>query len=547
MYKIYRSDMQLRKYFLFNYGNHYRRMLDYNLIGIDKLPNKDLSIVFNAADPKEMLADILKEQHDISNEDKTNFEKFLFEMEVGDAVCLVDSKSVRAVGIIESNYRFNKNKEVPHVRAVKWLNKETMSIEDGNHRIKIRQVEKQSTHEMIEQVINEALVSDDNGMLINYPSFISTDEYLTFFENVTFNPHEIELLHIIYKNQDCGISIYELQKQYVGIRVKESLENLARKISRQFKLKKVEGMWTPNLFNGIVRDGHLCLIMKNELATALKEAGLIHEDQLRAGSKYTLAEAATNSVYTRGYFEEALRLIEMKKTLHIVGDWGTGKSYFARKLAYLVLEDRNLDNMLHIKMTKNMTYEVLMDEKTGLLYNFIEMARKNTMDNFVIIFEDAHSINIDDVAAEISYLMEDNNRAKESALDVPYSPTKYYLPDNIYILMTYRDVPGMFNPYEISNNLIFEMNAMYNDRFIHMFEDHKLASFIAKTFTELNQELQDYGLTINHGLFLKKDRGINIDEYKTVVKYKLMPIFKRVMDNSDYEQALAKIKSFYEK
>lgn len=544
MEQVYRTEEKLRKYFLFNYGNFYRYMIDNNCIGLTKLDKKDLSIVFNAPDPKEMLNDILSHSMDANNDDKANFAKFLFELEVGDAVCLSDSKSIRAIGIVESNYKFNHNSELPHTRTVKWISTQTMQVEDGNHRIKIREVEKESIYNMIETVINEAFISDDDGLLINYPSRISVEEYLEFFENVTFNPHELELLHIFYKNQDRGISIYELQKQYVGIRVKESIENLAKKISRQFKLKKVEGTWAPNLFNGIVRDGHLCLIMKKELAQALKQSEIINEEEILVGSKYKFADAEFNSVYPKEYFEEAYKLLTMKKTLHITGDWGTGKSYFARKLAYLILEERNLENILHLKMTNNMTYEVLMDENNGLLFNFIEKARKNAMENYVIILEDSHTVELSDITAEISYLMEDNNRAKESALDVPFSTGKYYLPDNIYIIVTYRDIPGLFNPYEITNNLIFEVEAMFNERFINMFEDRNLGKFIVKTYQELNKELDQYDFSINHGLFLKKDRGVNLDEYEVVVRYKLQPMLKRMMEKSDFEAALKKMNSY---
>ena len=530
------ESKHLRKYFLINYDNNFRTMIDNNIIGLAGV-EKDLSFIYNSIDQKHELSKILNDQGARSNDVKDSFTKFLFTMEIGDAVCLVDSKAIWAIGIIESNYRFHRNKELPHTREVKWLSQEKIDVEDGNHRIKIREIEKDSTYNKVEEVMNEALLNeDDNGLLINYPSRITTKEYLNFFKRIHLNPHEVELFNVIYHKKATGISVFELRKEFEGIDVDVSLETLSRKISKKFQLPTVEGKYSPNLFNGVLRDGHICLVLKDELANALLSTHVITEEQEDENSSYTLKKATANCVYPKSWFEEALDLLKTKRYLTIIGQWGTGKSYFARRLAFLLMNSRNLENVLHLKMHKALTYqELLIDENKRILYRFIERARKNSMDNYVIIFEDCHEVDFASVIGEISYLLEDNNREKEAALDVIFDDNKYYLPKNVYVITTSRDTPGLVNPEEISNALIFEMRVLFNKKFVNMFEDVEFGNWVAEVYTEVNSILDKYNFSINHGLFLKRERGIYKEEYDVVVKYKVIPIVKRIVEEEDYK------------
>lgn len=535
-------EEHLRNYFLFNYENDYRLMIENDIIGLSGV-EKDLSIVFNAADPKNELMHILSNENDITQEDKRNYEKLFFAMEIGDAVCLADTKSIWAIGIIESNYKYTPNKELPHARKVKWLSKEKISLEDGNPRIKIRAIEKETSYDIIENIINKALLDEgDSGLLINYPSRITVDRYLSFFKKIKLNPHEIEVLNVIYNNQNNGISIFELQKLFVGIDVEESMELLARKISKRFRLGRVENRYAPNLFNGILRDGHLCLVMKDEFAKALNQSGIVEIAEYQDETKYTFKHAQKDSVYPLSWYEDAYNLLKTKHNLHIIGDWGTGKSYFARRLAFLLIESRDMNNIFHLKMHPSLKYDDLLSgDGSRPLYRFIEQARKNAIDNYVIIFEDCHEANLNEVIGELAYLMEDNNRDREGALDVNFDDKKYYIPKNVYIITTSRDNPGLFDPHELSNILIYIMPGIFNKKFVNMFEDYALGEFIATNFVKVNKIIEKYDLSLNHGLFLKKSRGITVKEYEIVLKYKLIPILKRLVSDEDYEKIIAKI------
>ena len=538
------DNTRLRKYFFFNYGDHFRYMIEHSVIGLSKFEDQDLSLTYNAVEPQANLNTQLSKIKDITAADKLTFKTFMFDMDLDDIVCLVDSKSIRAIGVIESNYKYARGKELPHRRQVRWINKDKINVEDGNHRITIREVTKTSTYEIIESIINEALIEDDETLVNTLNSEITTEQYVSMFQEITLNPLEIELLSLIYFAKSQGLSIYDLQKHYVSIDVADEIEQLSKKICKFFNVKKVDGQYRPNLFTGIVKDGHICLIMKKELSLALLETNMIMKVESDDNQAYTLQVAQANSVYPTEMFEEAYSLLERKRAIFLIGDWSTGKSYFARKLAYLMIGEKKVQNILHIKLSHLLTYDLLMNEKNGILYNFIEKARRDPMDNYIVIFEDAHLIDLASITPEFSYLIEENNRGIDNALDVSFEKTKFYLPTNLYTIETYLDVANVFSLENIKNNVIFEMPAMYNDRFKKMFENQALGQFIIETYKNLNLMIKKYGITINHGLFLKRDRGITVTEYETLVKHKFEPILKRIIDKDEFEIARIRMNSF---
>ncbi|MEG0283746.1 MAG: hypothetical protein RR543_02580 [Erysipelotrichales bacterium] len=533
--KIYNieENNHLRKYFLFNYETYYRVMMDNDLIGLSGV-DRDLSVIFNDTQPDKVLLNVLN-SFDVSNSDQKSFETFLFDIDIEDAICLSDNKYIYAIGIVDSNYQYTPNKELPHAKKVKWISKKKIPIEDGNPRIKIRPILKDETYQMVEAIINDALV-DEDGVIINQPSRITKERYIRFFKKININPYEKELLNIIYLSKNKGTSIFELQKHFTNVDVEESIESFSKRISKTFRIEANENFYTPNLFNRQIRDGHMCLSFKDELAQALVETNIVNCSFLEEEeTKYTISKAQQDSIYSRDDIEVAYKLLEKYKSLSLIGDWYTGKSYLAHRLAFLIIGSRDINNILNMKMHKSLKYEDLFNKNSkSKLLRFIEHARKNSIENYVIILEDCHTINFNEVFGELAYLVKNNNRDKEASLDVEFYDSKYYLPKNVYVITTTRDTSEIISIDSISGTLLFEMKAMYNKRFINMFENYKLGSFIASTYTEVNKILMPMNISFNHGLFLKNSRGLNCEEYEVILNYKIRPILKRILSESEY-------------
>lgn len=523
-----------QNYYMFNITSNYQKMIDDGIIGLNKI-NKDLRIIYNTDNPRAVLDNILNKELETDIEAREVYKRFMLDLNINDVICLSDDKYVWAVGIVESEYRYVLNKELMHIRKVKWISTDKFEFSDGNTRLKIRKIENKKNIDKIEEIVNEKVKSDEEGLLINFPSKVSYEKYLKFFKERKLNPRENEMLSKIFNSVPRGISIYELQKQYDDIDVKEALEDLSYKISKYFKLDMIDGSYTPNLFDGSIHGGHIYLFLKTELARALLNANVIQ--RMVSSDKYTIEDALLNSVYPLAWFKHAKSLLLEKKNIQLIGNWGTGKSYFAKKLADLIIENRDLSNVFTIKLHKSLTYDQLINnDYRTLLAEFVDRATKNSTQKYVVIFEDAHEVDIREILGEVAYLMEDNNRDIENSLNVAFDPHTFHLPNNIYFIETRREYEEKINNLNVSNILMFEMKAMYNKRFINMFEDSAFGKWLAETYKEVNEMLEKYNLSINHGLFLKKNRGLSKAEYQVVLIYKILPILKRAVSPADYKE-----------
>jgi 5-methylcytosine-specific restriction enzyme B len=99
----------------------FKESIKNNTIGINWLTGKDLSAM---SDP-EILEGLRKEGSDYSDNplmSLDNIRTFLTGMQKGDVVLIFnDVTSIRAIGVIEGDYYFDKAVQFPHKRKVKWL------------------------------------------------------------------------------------------------------------------------------------------------------------------------------------------------------------------------------------------------------------------------------------------------------------------------------------------------------------------------------------------------------------------------------------------
>ena len=146
-----------------------------------------------------------------------------------------------------------------------------------------------------------------------------------------------------------------------------------------------------------------------------------------------------------------------------------------------------------------------------------------------------------DIGAELNKAMEaieEHNTSLEGVLVSIDFNIKNKLSDK-----KLRDLLSHFSRYRLRNQ-DFERPDLLGTAYeylIKMFADSagkKGGEFytptsIVKTIVEI---LKPYNFSINHGLFLKKNRGINMKEYEIVVDYKIKPIVKNLIIDEDYEK-----------
>ncbi len=134
-------------------------------------------------------------------------------------------------------------------------------------------------------------------------------------------------------------------------------------------------------------------------------------------------------------------LLKRKKNLILQGPPGTGKTYLAKRLAYLMLQEKNEDLICSVQFHANYTYEDFImgyrPTKTGfalrpgVFYTFCQKAKQDPRAHFFII-DEINRAPLAKIFGELFSLLESDKRGQ--SLPLLYTKESFSIPDNVYLI-----------------------------------------------------------------------------------------------------------------
>ena len=271
--------------------------------------------------------------------------------------------------------------------------------------------------------------------------------------------------------------------------------------------------------------------------------------------------------------KDLLTLIKEKQNVILQGAPGVGKTFVAKRLAYLqMLENGDITKLEAdvgiemIQFHQNYSYEdfirgfkptedgrfVLQD---GVFYSFCEIARTDPVHDYFFIIDEINRGNLSKILGEMMMLIEKNHRGEELKLTYRKSEGEppFSVPKNVYILgmMNTADRSLAMIDYALRRRFSFYpiLPAFESDRFEEMFKDvlqNSIFSQLISQIIELNKEIRkDFSLTegccIGHSYFCDCI-GVKDEELKNrlqrIVKYDVLPILEEYWfdDKDQYEK-----------
>lgn len=151
-------------------------------------------------------------------------------------------------------------------------------------------------------------------------------------------------------------------------------------------------------------------------------------------------------------------LIKLKKNIILQGAPGVGKTFVARRLAYLMMGEKDKTRVEFIQFHQNYTYEdFIMGYKPnedggfilrrGVFYNFCRKAKADPTNDYFFIIDEINRGNLSKIFGELLMLIESDYRGEEHAVKLSYSDELFYVPNNVYII-------GMMNTADRSLAMI---------------------------------------------------------------------------------------------
>ncbi|MBR3429242.1 MAG: AAA family ATPase [Clostridia bacterium] len=244
------------------------------------------------------------------------------------------------------------------------------------------------------------------------------------------------------------------------------------------------------------------------------------------------------------HLDQLIGLLKRKKNIILQGAPGVGKTFTARRLAYVMMGLKDTERIASVQFHQNYSYEdFIMGYKpdgadftlqTGVFYDFCEKARSDSSKDYFFIIDEINRGNMSKIFGELLQLIESDYRGEETLLAYTHKP--FSVPENLYLI-------GMMNTADRSLALIdyalrrrfsfFEMVPgfasqgfkEYSGKYIH---DETYDALVAQLIS-LNRAIAEdpalgKGFRIGHSyLCLPKGEEYSEEWLQSVVEYDILP------------------------
>lgn len=242
------------------------------------------------------------------------------------------------------------------------------------------------------------------------------------------------------------------------------------------------------------------------------------------------------------HLDQLTGLLKRKKNIILQGAPGVGKTFTAKRLAYVMMGVKDTSRIASVQFHQNYSYEDFImgykpDEeaftlRTGVFYDFCEKARRDPAQEYFFIIDEINRGNLSKIFGELLQLIESDYRGEETLLAYNHKP--FSVPENLYLI-------GMMNTADRSLALIdyalrrrfsfFEMAPGFASKgfrdYLAGFQDETFDALVGQVIS-LNKEIAEDpalgpGFRIGHSYFCFKREEYTPDVLQSVVKYDIIP------------------------
>lgn len=310
----------------------------------------------------------------------------------------------------------------------------------------------------------------------------------------------------------------------------------------QFKdmpeLKDMEFLQNPNgSFFKLTKDEYDCIM------------DLIRESNSLVGVKdefepYTREDFLKEVFMTEENLDALEQLVKTKKNVILQGAPGVGKTFSAKRLAYMMMGCKDDSRIGLVQFHQNYSYEDFImgykpsgdtfELQRGQFYKFCINAANNPNKDYFFIIDEINRGNLSKIFGELLMLIEKDYRGEK--LTLAYKDEKFFVPKNIFII-------GMMNTADRSLAMIdyalrrrfsfFDMKPGFNSTgfqdYMHKFNNAHFEALV-NAVVELNKKIiaddsLGEGFEIGHSYFCGQT-SVTDAWLKSVVKYDIIPMLQ---------------------
>jgi len=267
--------------------------------------------------------------------------------------------------------------------------------------------------------------------------------------------------------------------------------------------------------------------------------------------EYSMKQALKEVFIEEEGVNNILSSLKYKRNIILQGPPGTGKTYMAKRLAYLLMGEKDKAKVEMVQFHQSYSYEDFIQGfrphddgsfrlENGVFYRFCKRAQSDPDKKYFFVIDEINRGNLSKIFGELMLLIEKDKRGPDNAVSLTYtqsSALKFHIPDNLYIIgtMNTADRSLAVVDYALRRRFAF-INVMpvFNQKFrntlIDNGADEGIADKVIERITSLNAQISEdknlgVGFQIGHSYFCDPDNMDGDDNwYRFVVQHEVGPL-----------------------
>lgn len=324
----------------------------------------------------------------------------------------------------------------------------------------------------------------------------------------------------------------------------EKTEGLASPISYDTlkalpELQKMECFTNPQ--------GSLFKLTKEEydaIIDAVREENPIVEKDTTKVTTYTKDKFLSDVYMTEDRLNTLISLLNNKQNVILQGAPGVGKTFVAKRLAYVIMGKVDDSRIEFVQFHQNYSYEDFMmgykpqgdgfELRNGIFYRFCQKAANTPDKPFFFIIDEINRGNMSKIFGELLMLIEKDYRGTKATL--AYNGLSFSVPKNLYLI-------GMMNTADRSLAMIdyalrrrfsfFEMQPGFDSEGFKAYQsqmNNKTFDKLIEVVKELNKAIAEdsslgSGFCIGHSYFCGQ-AGCTKEWMNEVVEFDIVPMLQ---------------------